>query len=93
MNATSSGRFNLLLRVTAVALGLATIWLMLQKSPLAGLGFVVTGFWIVFDLALPFRPRGKDGTPGRPGMFVWFLVMGLLMAGSGTMLLPGYGGP
>lgn len=93
MNATNSGRFNLLLRLAAVALGLATVWLMLQKNPLAGLGFVVMGFWIVFDLALPLRPRGKDGIPGRPGMFAWFLVMGLLMAGSGTMLLLGYGGP
>ena len=44
MNATSSGRFNLLLRLAALALGLATVWLMLQKNPLAGLGFVVMGF-------------------------------------------------
>ena len=93
MNATSSGRFNLLLRLAAVALGLATFWLMLQKNPLAGLGFVVMGLWTVLDPALKFRPRAKDGIPGRPGMFAWFLVMGLLMAGSGAMLLPGYGGP
>ncbi|MCO5095821.1 MAG: hypothetical protein M9960_11620 [Xanthomonadaceae bacterium] len=92
MSATSSGRFNLLLRVVAAALGLATAWLMLQKNPLAGLGFVVMGLWIVFDLALQFRPRAKDGIPGRPGLFAWFLVMGLLMAGSGAMTLLGYGG-
>ncbi len=93
MNATSSGKFNLLLRLAAVALGLATGWLMLQKSPLAGLGFVVMGLWCVFDPTLQFRPRAKDGIPGRPGAFVFFLVMGLLMAGGGAMMLAGYGGP